>query len=171
MHEVGQVIFLVSKKTQSVIAAQICEQIVKKTLSGEETTFRVMLSGVDTNDNTKTYDLSQIDADIYDSPEAASESLYNAARTAIDGLINSAVKDAETKFEYVSKAKIFPSTEAKKPDDVNQSKTKTDQKTTKNSKKNSSEKSDDYIFMPDGTKARLTTPLETLEKAINAQGV
>ena len=32
MYEVGNIIFLVSRKAQSVLAAQICEQNVKKTL-------------------------------------------------------------------------------------------------------------------------------------------
>ena len=101
MHEVGQIIFLVSRKAQSVLAAQICEQNVKKTLEGEETTFRVRIGGdFDTPGDTTLYDLDRIDADIYGSPEEATESLYSNAKTAIDALVTDAVEDATKFFNY-----------------------------------------------------------------------
>ena len=101
MYEVGQIIFLVSRKAQSILAAQVCEQNVKKTLDGEETSFRVRIGGdFDSPGDLKLYDLDRVDADIYGSPEEASECLYKAAQTAIDGLVNGAIEDATKCFDY-----------------------------------------------------------------------
>ena len=99
MHEVGNIIFLVSRKAQSVLAAQICEQNVKKTLDGEETTFRVRIGTGDGTD-MELYDLERIDADIYGSPEEATQSLYETAKSVIDSLVDDAVDDATKFFNF-----------------------------------------------------------------------
>lgn len=157
MYEVGNIIFLVSRKAQSVLAAQVCEQNVKKTLEGEETTFRVRI-GTGDGDDLELYDLERIDADIYGSPEEATESLYESAKSVIDTLVNDAVDDA-TKFFNYQKLPV------KKP-------TKT--RTRKSAPKKSSSKKpetdvdsvskDDalYVTMPDGTQAKLKTPIDNI---------
>ncbi len=156
MHEVGQIIFLVSRKSQSILAAQICEQNVKKTLDGEETTFRVKIGGEDVNDGI--YDLSKIDADIYGSPEEASASLYEAAKLAIDGFVADAVEDAKQSFAY-------------QPDPTKKTRGRTRKSTTtppkastpkkrKTTKKTEPDPAATYVTMPDGTQARLKTPVD-----------
>ena len=157
MYEVGQIIFLVAKKAQSILAAQVCEQNVKKTLDGEETSFRVRIGG-DFDDPTdiKLYDLDRVDADIYGSPDEAAESLYASAKSAIDGLVNGAVEDATKCFSYqpLSVSKITKA-KPKKASTSKQLKTKTP----------SSTEVDDasmYITMPDGTQARLKTPIDNI---------
>lgn len=153
MHEVGQIIFLVSRKAQSVLAAQICEQNVKKTLEGEETTFRVRIGGnFDTPDDMTLYDLDRIDADIYGSPEEATESLYSNAKTAIDALVTDAVEDATKFFNYQ------PLPVKKKSSRGRSRKASTPKKTTPPKEV---EDSATYVTMPDGTRAKLKTPIET----------
>ena len=153
MHEVGQIIFLVSRKAQSVLAAQICEQNVKKTLEGEETTFRVRIGGdFDTPGDTTLYDLDRIDADIYGSPEEATESLYSNAKTAIDALVTDAVEDATKFFNYQ------PLPSKKKSSRGRSRKASTPKKTTPPKEV---EDSATYVTMPDGTRAKLKTPIET----------
>ncbi len=159
MHEVGQIIFLVSRKTQSILAAQICEQNVKKTLDGEETTFRVRIGGdVDTPNDLKLYDLDRVDADIYGSPEEAAESLYAAAKSAIDELVSAAVEDASGCFDYqplpVKKSKTSSRSQTKK--------TTTTRKRKAATKPSKEEAPVAYVTMPDGTQARLKTPLDTV---------
>lgn len=157
MHEVGQIIFLVSRKAQSVLAAQVCEQNVKKTLDGEETTFRVRI-GTDP-DMEELYDLDRVDADIYGSPEEATESLYASARSQIDVLINDAVEDATNFFNY-QKSPTKKSTRTRSSrKQVKKTSTKTETKTKEPQKKDD----DLYVTMPDGTQAKLKTPIENIE--------
>ena len=156
MHEVGQIIFLVSRKSQSILAAQIYEQNVKKTLEGEETSFRVKIGGEGSADDI--FDLERIDADIYGSPEEAAESLYETAKAAIDSLVADAVGDAKQSFAY-------------QPDPIKKTRARsrkatTPPKTTSSSKKKKSTNETNvdtaatYVTMPDGTQARLKTPVD-----------
>ena len=160
MHEVGQIIFLVSRKTQSILAAQICEQNVKKTLDGEETTFRVRIGGnFDTPDDLKLYDLDRVDADIYGSPEEAAESLYAAAKSAIDELVNAAVEDAASCFDY----QRLPEKKSKASSRPRTKKATTSTRKSKTATKPAKEETPvAYVTMPDGTQARLKTPLDTV---------
>ena len=152
MHEVGNIIFLVSRKAQSVLSAQICEQNVKKTLDGEETTFRVRIGTGDTSDK-ELYDLDRIDADIYASPEEATQSLYETAKTVIDSLVSDAVDDA-TKFFNYKQLPIKKTTKSR-------SRKSSPKKTAKAS---SPPTKDDtvYVTMPDGTQAKLKTPIDNI---------
>jgi len=157
MHEVGQIIFLVSRKAQSVLAAQICEQNVKKTLDGEETSFRVRIgTGDDDVDDIQLYDLDRVDADIYASPEEASESLYATAKSAIDSLVNEAVDDASKFFNYQRLPTKKTSTRRKSRKATTPKKPKSEQVQVP--------KKDDalYVTMPDGTQAKLKTPIDDI---------
>ena len=158
MHEVGQIIFLVSRKSQSILAAQVCEQNVKKTLDGEETSFRVRIGGNNTDD--EIYDLERIDADIYGSPSEAAESLYQAAKTAIDSLVSEAVSDAKQSFSYqpdpVKKPRGRPKKTPASPDKISVEPKK------RKSKKSSLDEAATYVTMPDGTQARLKTPIDAV---------
>ena len=154
MHEVGQIIFLVSRKAQSVLAAQVCEQNVKKTLEGEETSFRVRIAGASSDPGDLTlYDLDRIDADIYSSPEEASESLYAAAKSAIDALVDDAVTDATSHFSY-QKIPVKKATRGRSRKSAVTKKT--------SPKKKEVEDTATYITMPDGTKAKLKTPIDDI---------
>jgi len=154
MHEVGQIIFLVSRKAQSVLAAQVCEQNVKKTLEGEETSFRVRIAGASADPSDLTlYDLDRIDADIYASPEEASESLYAAAKSAIDALVDDAVTDATSHFNY-QKIPVKKATRGRSRKSAVTKKT--------SPKKKEVEDTATYITMPDGTKAKLKTPIDDI---------
>ena len=157
MHEVGQIIFLVSRKTQSILAAQVCEQNVKKTLDGEETSFRVRIGG-GLNDTAEDslFDLGRIDADIYSSPEEASESLYSAAKSAIDELVDDAVDDASKCFGY-QRLPTKKTTRSRRKTTPKKSSPKA------NPKKKDEDNEATYVTMPDGTKAKLKTPIEGLE--------
>ena len=152
MHEVGNIIFLVSRKAQSVLAAQICEQNVKKTLDGEETTFRVRIGTGDTSDK-ELYDLDRIDADIYASPEEATQSLYETAKTVIDSLVSDAVDDA-TKFFNYKQLPIKKTTKSR-------SRKSSPKKTAKASSPPTKDDSV-YVTMPDGTQAKLKTPIDNI---------
>lgn len=157
MHEVGQIIFLVSRKAQSVLAAQICEQNVKKTLDGEETTFRVRI-GTEP-DMEELYDLDRIDADIYGSPEEATESLYSTAKLVIDSLVDEAVKDATSFFDY----KRMPPKKTTRSRSTRKTTKKTAEKKAITVEEVSQGKSDDqYVTMPDGTQAKLKTPIDNI---------
>jgi len=161
MYEVGQIIFLVAKKAQSILAAQVCEQNVKKTLDGEETTFRVRIGGdFDDPADIKLYDLDRVDADIYGSPDEAAESLYASAKSAIDGLVNGAVEDAAKCFSY----QPLSVSEVTKTKPKNASTSKQSKTSPKNKLLPSAEVEDAsmYITMPDGTQARLKTPIDNI---------
>ena len=157
MHEVGQIIFLVSRKTQSILAAQVCEQNVKKTLDGEETSFRVRIGGgLNDSEEDSLYNLERIDADIYSSPEEASESLYSAAKSAIDELVDDAADDASKCFGY----QRLP---AKKTTRSRRKATPKNSSPKASPKKKDEDEEATYVTIPDGTKAKLKTPIEGLE--------
>ena len=158
MYEVGNIIFLVSRKAQSVLAAQVCEQNVKKTLEGEETTFRVRIGTSDTDD-LELYDLERIDADIYGSPEEATESLYESAKSVIDNLVNEAVDDA-TKFFNYQKLPVKKSTRSRSR--KSSSKKSAAKTPVKEPAANPSKDDALYVTMPDGTQAKLKTPIDNI---------
>ena len=163
MYEVGQIIFLVAKKAQSILAAQVCEQNVKKTLVGEETTFRVRIGGdFDDPADIKLYDLDRIDADIYGSPEEAAESLYKTAQLAIDGLVSGAIEDAAKCFDYQPLPSKKPvRSKAKKASTSRRSKT-VEKTSAPAPDTKPPEDMSTYITMPDGTQARLKTPIDNI---------
>lgn len=89
-YNVGQVLYVVLKKETRVYPMQVVEEITKKTLTGEATTY--MVKG-GTNSNTLLL-ITDVDGEIFDSPEQAKAVLIARATTSINKLVAAAVQKA-----------------------------------------------------------------------------
>jgi hypothetical protein len=86
MHSVGDIVFIVSNKKRQVFPVQVVEQVIRKTLEGEQVTYKVKIPGAD----TKPVDLHAIDGTVHLSLKAVREFLYSQATSAIDEVVSTA---------------------------------------------------------------------------------
>lgn len=94
-YKVGQVLYVLVKKQQTVIPVQVVEQILRRTLSGEETMYTV---NVPTNSGLKEMPLSEISGDVFEDLEIARSRMLENASAAIDSLIKAATKTSSLAF-------------------------------------------------------------------------
>lgn len=80
---VGQVLYVVLKKENRVVPMQVTEEITKKTLSGVETTYRVIAG----TDQANSLMIDQIAGEIFDSPESCHKALSERATRSIQKLV------------------------------------------------------------------------------------
>jgi len=85
-YKVGQVVYIILNKRQTVLPAQVVEETVRRTLNGEEVTYSVRVP----NNTKKTYALAELDGDVYSSLGDVREKLVSNATAVIDDLINNA---------------------------------------------------------------------------------
>jgi hypothetical protein len=100
MHEVGQVLYLVLNKKQQVVPVQIVEQVVRRTMDGEET-----LHSVKIPTKESLYNLEELDADIYTTLEGVRKKMHDNANLAIEAMI---LKASEWEKEYFEAPPIDP---------------------------------------------------------------
>jgi len=103
MYEVGQVLFLIMNKRQQVIPIQINEQVVRRSLDGEETSYSV---AVPVPKGTRLFDLQELDGQVYKSIEEARDALHDQAAKAINTLTQKAAAVAEHRFGHNEKPQL-----------------------------------------------------------------
>lgn len=86
-YSVGQVLYVVLKKTTSVYPMQVIKEITEKTMGGEVTTYMVQ-GGADA---TSALLISEIDGEIFDSADRAKAALIERATATISRLVDNAV--------------------------------------------------------------------------------
>ena len=86
-YDVGQIIYVVSSKKMQVIPFVIAEEVVRKTLAGKEVTYLVKRDSTN-----KTYNLNDLQGEVFEDIEDVRRSLVNNATAAIDKICNSAKK-------------------------------------------------------------------------------
>ena len=89
-YHVGQILFVVLNKKMQVYPMMVIEEIVKKTLKGEETNY-VLQGGTDTS---TTILLNQVDGEIFESADEAKYVLTSRASLQIEKLVDAAVTKA-----------------------------------------------------------------------------
>ena len=92
MHEVGQVLYLILNKKQQIVPVQIIEQVVRRTMDGEETLHSIKIP---TKENL--YQLEELDADVYTTLEGVRKKMNDNAVMAIEEMI---LKASEWEKEY-----------------------------------------------------------------------
>lgn len=136
-YRVGQVLFVVLNKKVQVYPMMVVEEITKRTLQGEETTY-VLQGGVDAS---STILLNQVDGEIFESADEAKYVLTTRATASIERLVDAAVTKAElwysTKVHDDSKAETIMSLPQLSAE--------------------SSDLADVQVELPDGTLAKLKT--------------
>jgi len=86
-YDVGQIIYIVSSKKMQVIPFVIAEEVIRKTLSGKDVTYLVKRDSTN-----KTYNLSDLQGEIFDDIEDVRTSLVSNATAAINKICTSAKK-------------------------------------------------------------------------------
>lgn len=86
-YDVGQIVYIVSSKKMQVIPFVIAEEVVRKTLSGKDVTYLVKRDGT-----SKTYNLNDLQGEIFDDIEDVRTSLVNNATGAINKICETAKK-------------------------------------------------------------------------------
>ncbi len=99
MYEVGQVLFVVLNKRPQIIPVQVIEQVVRRSLQGEEVQYSV---NVPTKDGDKTFELSGLDGIVYTSIDEVQDAmLANASSTILD-MTQKAAAIAQKRFKHKS---------------------------------------------------------------------
>ncbi len=93
-YNIGQVIYVVSQKTQQVVPVQVVERIVKSTLQGEEVIYKVVGPR-----GEGPHDLKQIDGDLYIDGNIIREELRRKAVSAVDKMVDRALAVAAQQFQ------------------------------------------------------------------------
>ena len=96
--QVGQIIYIVLRKKQQVLPARVIEEIQKKTMQGEETSYSVE---VPVRDEIQVIPLSQLDCDHFTSIPEVREFLLSNATNVIDRLLQKAEKISGSRFAPV----------------------------------------------------------------------
>ena len=78
-YDVGQIIYVVSSQKMQVMPFVIAEEVVRKTLTGEEVTYLVKKDKTE-----KAYNLAGITGDVYEDIQSVREVLVQNATSAID---------------------------------------------------------------------------------------
>jgi hypothetical protein len=89
-YHVGQVLFVILNKKTQVYPMMVVEELIKKTMQGEETNY-ILQGGQDVS---TTILLNHIDGEIFESSDEAKYTLINRATTQIEKIIDNAVEKA-----------------------------------------------------------------------------
>lgn len=90
-YQVGQILYVILRKETTVYPMQVIEEITKKTLDGEVTSY-ILKAG---RDVSKTLSINDIDGEIFDSPEAAEKVLFERVTQSISIRIEQAKTKAK----------------------------------------------------------------------------
>ena len=109
-YDVGQIIYVVSSQKMQVLPFVIAEEVVRKTLSGEEVTYLVK-----SDKTNKVYDLASLTGTIYlDIDEVRSALIQNATK-AIDKICSLA-SDKGSSLVAGSRPRVTKPTKPPKPE-------------------------------------------------------
>ena len=97
MHRVGQVLFIILNKKQQVIPVQVTEQIVRRTLNGEEISYTVSIPA---REGLKPMTLEQIDGEVFTSIDQVKERMFENATEVINAITEKAGAVAKNRFDY-----------------------------------------------------------------------
>ena len=97
MYKVGQVLFIILNKKQQVVPVQVTEQVVRRSLNGEEISYSVAVPG---REDMKNIALEQIDGEVFTSIDKLRTQMFEHASSVIDMISSKAVNVAKNRFNY-----------------------------------------------------------------------
>lgn len=95
LHSVGDIVYIVSSRRRRVLPAQVVEQVIRKTLEGEQVTYMVEMPSESPG---RALNLSEVDGTVHVTLEAARDFLHRQATLAIDEMIAQAHEICEKHF-------------------------------------------------------------------------
>ena len=93
MYQVGQILYIILKKKKAVFPVQVVEQVVRKTLTGEDVTFKVTLPNANESINLQT-----IAEKVFISSEDLQNYLMSNLSEKITAMVNEASDLASSSF-------------------------------------------------------------------------
>lgn len=145
MYEVGDIVYIISNKQRQVIPAKVVEQVTRRTLNGEQVSYKIQLPG-DPN-QTRIVDLAGVDGSVHSSIEEVRDLLYKHAISAIDSVIETANNMRDASFEVKTRVASNEPLVQDSAQNVTE---------VPKSKKNGASKI--KIQLPDGSSANVTIP-------------
>ena len=97
MYQVGQVLFIILNKKQQVIPVQVTEQVVRRSLNGEEISYSVSIPN---RDGDRALELDSIDGEVFDSIEDVKKTMFEHANYVISTITDKALTIAKKRFDY-----------------------------------------------------------------------
>lgn len=98
-YKVGQVIYLIHPQKLLVVPTQVVEQIIKRTVGGEETVYNLQPP-----DGSPTVTLSAFEGEVFENLGSVREYLLTNARQAIDTMIEKTEKTVAENFKTSQQA-------------------------------------------------------------------
>ena len=92
-YQVGQIVYIRIPKVMRILPAQICEEVVTKTLDGQNISYSCKFPG-----KSETFDLEDVEGKIYTDLELLKSELINNAIDGIEKICSEAQKLAEKQF-------------------------------------------------------------------------
>jgi len=93
MYDVGQVLYAVLTKKQKIVPVRVCEQIIRKSLDGEDVQYLIAVPGHDGYVN-----LDSLQADVFTNISEVKEVLKKRVVSLIDEMVDEAVNVARINF-------------------------------------------------------------------------
>ena len=93
MYDVGQVLYVVLNKKQKIIPVRICEQVIRKSLDGEDVQYLIAIPGRD-----KFVNLNSLNADVFTDILEVKDVMKDRVTSLIDGMADDAVTMAHEYF-------------------------------------------------------------------------
>ena len=97
MYQVGQVLFIILNKKQQVIPVQVTEQVVRRSLDGEEISYSVSIPNRDEN---RILELDSIDGEVFESIDDIRAYMLEQTTQIIATITDRALKIAKNRFDY-----------------------------------------------------------------------
>mgnify|MGYP001379038056 CR=1 FL=1 len=98
-YKVGQVLFMISIKSQKIIPMQIVEEVSRTTMTGTEKTFMVKLP----DDDATVVDINHLKGEIFSDIDRVKHSLIEKATASIEKMIIHASHIAKNKYNISQK--------------------------------------------------------------------
>lgn len=99
--QIGQLIFVVSNKTQTVLPGLIQEETRSRNLNGELVSYKVLV-GPPGSPKSKVFDLSRVDGDVYGSTEEVKEIMLRRFTEFVDSICSKAQQNANEWYGGIS---------------------------------------------------------------------
>ena len=100
IYDVGQILYVILNKRHQVIPVRVIEQIVKRTIKGEDISYTVELPTGEA-DTTKTCNLKKLDGDAYTDINDVKNVMKDNALSVIDKIIVKATTVSNNYFKQV----------------------------------------------------------------------
>jgi hypothetical protein len=131
-YKIGQVLYVLLNRETKICPVQVVEEITKRTLGGETTTYIVKLGK-----KGETMSLSDLDGQVFDSIEVLRMTLYERITRSVENIITNTVKKSQEWYNVDDVIQVHREVESS---EVLQS------------------EEDAMITLPDGTVAKIRMP-------------